>query len=79
MSTAANSKAQDLATALGGVLIPNHGDNRVSTADGLIYTGCTGKVRLQRAGHPIVDLGRASDDVTTLAAAYQAALKGASA
>lgn len=73
------SKVQALADMLGGVLVPNYGDTRILTADGLIYTGCTGKVRLQRTGHPVTDLGRCSDDVTTLAAAYRTALEEAAA
>jgi hypothetical protein len=81
--TAANaalpSKARDLAEALAGVIVPNHGDNQVLTPAGLIYTGCTGKVRLQRAGRPVVDLGTVRDDVATIVEAYRVVTKEAAA
>lgn len=78
-STAANaalpSKARDLAEALAGVVVPNHGDTRVVAPGGLIYAAPTGKIRLQRTGRPVVDLGTVSDDVATIVEAYHAATK----
>lgn len=65
--------ATTLAIALNGIVIDNHGDPRVITADGFIYVGATGKARLQRPGKPIVTLGSWSDE-DELIAAYRAAV-----
>ena len=64
----------DLATALDGVVVPHHGDDRVLTADGMIYVAPTGKVKLQRAGHIIATLGMRSDSAKDIADAYRAAV-----
>lgn len=62
----------DIAAALDGVIVPNHGDDRVLTAAGLVYCAPTGKVRLQRAGHTVADLGMRTDAAEDIAAAYRA-------
>ena len=64
----------DLATALDGVVVPHRGDDRVLTAAGLVYCAPTGKVRLQRAGHVVADLGMRTDATEDIAAAYRAAV-----
>lgn len=58
-----------LAAALGGRTVDFDGDKRILVGADLIYCAPTGKVRLDHRGH-ITDLGRWSDPVDVLAAAY---------
>lgn len=66
--------AAELATQIGGTVLPNDGDPRVLVADGFVYSNFQGRVRLQRNGHPVVTLGGVSDDVDVLAGAFFAAV-----
>lgn len=62
----------DLADELGGRIVhTDDGGRIVLPGGGVIYVGFTGKIRLQRFGKPVTDLGMRTDGTDTLAAAYR--------
>lgn len=63
------SPQQALATALAGTIVDA---DRITIPGGLIYVGFTGKVRLQRPGQIVRDLGVWSDGTDRLVDAYYA-------
>ena len=65
--------AAELAEALHGRVVDHFGDARILIGGDIVYAGCTGKVRVDHRGR-VTDLGKLSDGVDELAAAYRVAV-----